>query len=74
MNISKIKERCKAANLTLANLERTLDFGNGAISKWTTNNPNIERVKKVADYFGCTLNDLYVPNDAIEAEVEKHDA
>ena len=58
MNINIIREKCKDEGITFAELERKLDFGNGAIRKWEDAAPSITRVKKVADYFRCSVDDL----------------
>lgn len=56
-NVSRL---CKENNITPAALEREIGLGNGAIWKWgnRTKSPNVSAVKKVADYFGVTVDDL----------------
>lgn len=54
--VDRIKELCKEKGTTLIGLERELGFGRGTIRRWDTSSPSIERVQKVADYFGVTAN------------------
>ena len=56
-NVSRL---CKENNITFAALERATGLGNGAIWKWgnRTKSPNVSAVKKVADYFGVSVDDL----------------
>lgn len=61
-NVSRL---CKENNITLCALEREVGLGNGTIWKWgnRTKSPNVNAVKKVADYFGITLDDLLSGQD-----------
>ena len=33
-------------------------MGNGTVRGWKTSSPSIENLKKVADYFGITVDEL----------------
>ena len=37
-------------------LEKTLGFGNGTIKKWGESSPSVDKLKKVADYFGVSVD------------------
>lgn len=54
----KIKALCAAKGISIQKLERALGFGNGTISRWDINRPSVDKVKLVADYFGCTVDEL----------------
>lgn len=54
-NICKL---CDSKGISIAKLERELMFGNATIRGWDTSSPRVENIKKVADYFGCTVDDL----------------
>lgn len=41
---------------SLASIERKLDFGNGTISRWRNNTPSVDKVEKVAAYFGVSTD------------------
>lgn len=51
---------CKENNISTFALERATGLGNGSIWKWgnRTKSPNVIAVKKVADYFGVTVDEL----------------
>lgn len=56
--VEKIRSLCKESGDTLASLERALGFGNGTIARWGERTPSVDKVKAVADYFGCTVDEL----------------
>lgn len=59
MNVyEKIKILCKERKISVFQLEKELGFSNGSIRKWNTTSPAAERVKRVADYLGCTVDEL----------------
>lgn len=60
---SKIKMLCKKNNISVTELERTLEFSRGSICKWDANIPSITKVKAVADYFGVTVDELMKEGD-----------
>ena len=47
----KISELCRKNNVTVASLERKLDFGSGTIRKWKNTQPSFNKVVAVANYF-----------------------
>ena len=49
---------CRDKGVTLGGLEKQFGFGNGALYKWETNTPGIDRVQKIADYFGVSIDFL----------------
>lgn len=59
---NKIKSLCKQHNITVTKLERILEFGNGTIHRWEKVQPSIDKAKKVADYFGLTVDLLISSN------------
>jgi transcriptional regulator with XRE-family HTH domain len=63
INVERITDMCWDKRTTIAGLERTLGFSNGAIAKWKTSNPSVDKVKKVADFFGCSVDELLLPDD-----------
>ncbi len=56
---------CKKAGISIARLEAETGIGNGTIGRWNTSSPSVERLKKVADFFGVTVDSLI--SDAPEA-------
>lgn len=58
MNVQKIKDLCNAKGINFAQLERAAGIGNGTIGKWRTCSPRVSTLKKVADYFGVSVDAL----------------
>ncbi|MDK9845189.1 MULTISPECIES: helix-turn-helix domain-containing protein [Staphylococcus] len=61
-----IKNLCSQNNITIAELERKLDFSNGQIARWKKSTPGVDRLKKVADYFDVSVDFL------LDREKENH--
>ena len=53
-----IVDYCDKHGTTITAMERELGFGKGTISKWKNSSPSIDKVKAVADYMGCSIDDL----------------
>ena len=64
MILQNIKRRCGQRDITLAELERETGIGNGVIARWANGRPRVDLLKKVADYFGCTVDDLLKEDSA----------
>lgn len=54
----RIEELRNARGISQGKLEKELGFSNGSISKWKNSTPNPERLKKLADYFGVSVEYL----------------
>lgn len=54
-NISKL---CKTAGVSISSLEKACSLGNGTIGRWEKSSPTVDNLKKVADYFGVTVDSL----------------
>lgn len=62
MVYENVKRLCQERGISFFKLESECGIANGAIAKWAkNNNPAIQTAKKVADYFGITLDELYSP-------------
>lgn len=55
---TRIKELANARGLSLPNLESELGFGSGTIVKWEKSTPNVDKLQKVANYLGVTIDYL----------------
>lgn len=55
---SRIKDLANTHHISIAELERKLDFANGSVTKWDKQSPSAERLQKVADYFDVTTDYL----------------
>ena len=49
---------CKEKGISIARLERETGIGNGTIGRWEKSSPSVDNAKKVADFFGVTLDSL----------------
>lgn len=68
MIYKKISTLCKENKISIARLEKELGIGNGTIGRWEKSSPTVENLKKVADYFGVTVNDLISQTSSPESE------
>ncbi|MFL2104172.1 helix-turn-helix domain-containing protein [Mycobacteroides abscessus] len=75
MIVERIVELAEQRKITLAELERKLDLSNSSIRKWNTTNPGIDKVKKVAKYFGVSTDYLLGETDHknLAKEVQKYE-
>ena len=58
MILKNISNLCAKNCIRIAKLEKTVGIGNGTIGRWEKTSPTVDNLKKVADYFGVTVNDL----------------
>ena len=54
----RIQYLAKKNNISINALEKDLGFGGNSIGKWDKSSPSVEKLLKVADYFGVTLDYL----------------
>lgn len=52
----------KSKKISQGDLEKELGFSNGSISKWKKSQPTFDRLKKLADYFGVSVEYLQEGN------------
>lgn len=54
----RIESLRKSKGISQGDLEKELKFSNGSISKWKNGTPKPERLQKIAEYFGVTMDYL----------------
>ena len=54
----RIEEMRKERGISQGNLEKELGFSNGSYSKWKNSMPTPERLQKLAEYFGVSVDYL----------------
>lgn len=54
----RIKSLAEKRGIGLATLDSALGFGNGTIGKWGKSSPSADKLQKVADYFGVSVDYL----------------
>lgn len=75
----RIKELCKQKGVRASQVETELNLSKGYISKLDKSNPNLSKLKLLADYFGVTVEYLangkegerYYLNDETAAMAQK---
>lgn len=68
MLLEKIKRLCSQRNITVSELERILEFGNGTMHRWGKSQPSADKVLKVAEYFGASLDYLFGTKEILSKE------
>ena len=58
MILDNIAKLCKEKGVSIARLERETGISNGTVARWGTSSPTVDNVRKVADYFGVTVDNL----------------
>lgn len=60
MLYENVLEKCNEQGIPVTTLESKIGLGRGTIGKWANGqgNPSVKNVKKVADYFGVSLEEL----------------
>lgn len=56
--VEKIKALCKEKEISLATLEKALEFSANSIRKWDDHSPSFDKVVMVAEYFGILVDEL----------------
>ncbi|MCI6010904.1 MAG: helix-turn-helix domain-containing protein [Anaerostipes hadrus] len=54
----RIESLRKSKGLSQGKLEKQLGFSNASISKWKNSTPKVERLQKLADFFGVSVEYL----------------
>ncbi len=58
MILDVIVKLCKEHNVSISKVEKDCGIGNGTIRGWNKSFPRTDNLKKVADYFGVTIEEL----------------
>lgn len=53
--LSKVEDLCKERGITISRLEKECGIGNATIKRWDESIPRSDTLKKVADYFGVSI-------------------
>ncbi len=56
--IDNVKRLCVEHKTNFKRLEESIGLGNGTIGRWDKSVPNVDSLKKVADYFNVTVDAL----------------
>lgn len=55
MIFDRISQLASERGISIAYLEKTLGLGNATIRGWKESSPSVDKLKKVADYFGVSI-------------------
>lgn len=66
MIYEQILALCKEKHISVARLERECGLGNATIRGWEKSSPTVEKLKRVADYFGVTVDSLIASKEEQE--------
>ena len=56
--VNKIKSLAKERGLTIMQVEEQCNIGKKSIYNWDTSQPAVDKVKRVADLLGVTVDEL----------------
>lgn len=62
--LKRIKSICESKGMSLRQLEQEAGLALNTISRWEKNKPSIDKVKKVADTLGVTMDELLREEEA----------
>ena len=69
----RIESLRKSKGLSQGKLEKQLGFSNGSISKWKNSTPKVERLQKLADFFGVSVEYLMTGKEDEQNEKDNTD-
>lgn len=58
MLATKIRSLCRERGISITDLEKKADLGKNTIYYWNDIEPGVEKVKRVADVLGVTVDEL----------------
>lgn len=79
--VDLIKSLCNKKGITVSALGVELGLGKNSITRWDENKPSVDRVQKVADYFGVSVDYLLsrtddphpaISNDDVKNAIEEY--
>lgn len=79
--VDLIKFLCNKKGITVSALGVELGLGKNSITRWDENKPSVDRVQKVADYFGVSVDYLLgrtddphpvLSNDDVKNAIEEY--
>lgn len=58
MLLENVKKLCASRGISIVELEAACDLGKQTVYRWGIVSPSVDKVKRVADYFGVTVDAL----------------
>ena len=56
--VDRIRYLCSVKGITVAELERRMNFGNGTVTRWDNSPPAVDKFYQVSKFFGITMEEL----------------
>lgn len=56
--VKSIKAACSKRNLTVAQLEKILEYSPSLISRWKKTSPSLDKIVEIADYLNISIDEL----------------
>lgn len=66
--VSSIKLLCADRNLSLAELEQACGLGSRTIYRWDKSSPSVDKIQRVASFFGVSIDSLLSEQEEEVAE------
>lgn len=63
MILQNVIRLCRERGVSVSKLEKETGIGNGTICRWKKSFPRVDILKKVADYFGVSVDSLLVDRE-----------
>lgn len=70
MLYENIESKCRERSISISALERAVGLSNATIRGWKKSAPRVDSLKKVSDYFGCTVDDLMANTSAARGKAK----
>ena len=75
MNITeRISQMCEFKGISINKLEQETGIGRGNVARWTDHSPSLDKIQRVAEYFGITVSELLGENEQKESAIVSDDA
>lgn len=58
MIYANVAARCKEKGISISALEKATGLANATVRGWANSVPRVDSLAKVAEYFGCTVDEL----------------
>lgn len=73
--LEKIKKLCRERGVSLQEVGKACGFGEKSIYNWANGTPAaIDRLRRIADYFDVTVDELLCADQAVEQDADQTSA
>ncbi|MBO5008586.1 MAG: helix-turn-helix transcriptional regulator [Clostridia bacterium] len=71
--VSRIMQKIKEMGLSCSAVEKRLGFGNGAIRRFETSSPSVEKIKSLSDFLNVSLDWLVKGKECVDVKLSKNE-